>query len=111
MTLATRGLKSERDTRFVAPAATRSALLLPLAARPEQKLGSGPRRSLAGPVVYIAEVDRLRRRYYALVTSPLGSRVSNRRCRVGRSAGQPQSTAERLEPSALYLQLDATVPD
>jgi hypothetical protein len=43
----------------------RSALLLPLAAGPEQKLERGPRRSLAWPVVYVLEVDCIGRRFQA----------------------------------------------
>jgi hypothetical protein len=53
---------------FVAPAATRSAVLLPLAAGSEQKLERGPRAGrLTWPVLHVVELDRLGRRYHALV--------------------------------------------
>ena len=98
--------------RNVAPAATRSALLLPLAAGPLQKLERRPRRSLTWPVVCVVEVDRVGRRFHALATGsaagglgiqPLDRRVGYWRCRademVGRWAkrGRPRSTAEPLE--------------
>jgi hypothetical protein len=81
---------------FVAPAARRSALLLPLGGGPEQKLERGPRRSLTWPVVYVVEVDRLGRRFHALVTGgaagglgiqPLDRRVAYMRCRADEVVG------------------------
>jgi hypothetical protein len=45
-----------------APAAMRSALLLPLAAGLERELERWPRRSLTWPVVHKVEIDRLGRR-------------------------------------------------
>jgi hypothetical protein len=72
----------------------------------------------------IVEVDRLGRRFHALVTGnaagglsvqPLDRRVSYRSCRprevVGHWAkrGRPRATAEPLEPSPLQLELDTTV--
>ena len=74
----------------------------------------------------IVEVDRLGRRFHALVTGsaagglgiqPLDRRVSYRRCRahevVGHWAkrGRPRSTTEPLEPSALQLEFDTTARD
>jgi hypothetical protein len=81
----------------VAPAATRSALLLPLATGAEQKLERGPRRSLAWPVVYVLEVDRLGRRFHALMTGsaaaglgiqPPDRRLTYRRCRAHAVVGR-----------------------
>ncbi len=71
----------------------------------------------------IVEVDRLGRRFHALVTSsdsgglsiqPLDRRVTYRTCRahdvVGHWAkrGRPRTTSEPLEPSPLQLELDTT---
>ena len=72
----------------------------------------------------IVEVDRLGRRFHALVTSsgtgtlavqPLDRRVSYRSCRarevIGHWAkrGRPRTTSEPLEPSPLQLELDTTL--
>jgi hypothetical protein len=79
----------------------------------------------------IVEVDRLGRRFHALVTGaaaggagagagglaiqPLDRKVTYRVCRarevVGHWAkrGRPRTTAEPLEPSVLQLELDMTV--
>jgi hypothetical protein len=101
---------------FVAAAAMRSALLLPLAAGVERKLERRPRRSLTWSVVHIVEVvvsDGA-----ALMTGsaagglgiqPPGRRLTYRRCRATRSLGVRRwaklglrrSTTEPLEPSAL----------
>ena len=104
----------------------RSALLLPLAAGPEQKLERGPRRSLAWPVVYVLEVDRLGRRFHALVTGsaagglgiqPPDRRVAYRRCQAHEviahwvKRGRARSTAEPLRAVGSRLQLDTTVRD
>ena len=74
----------------------------------------------------IVEVDRLGRRFHALVIStaqgglsvqPLDRRISYRSARahdvVGHWAkrGRPRATNEPLEPSPLQLELDTTVPD
>jgi len=74
----------------------------------------------------IVEIDRLGRRFHALVTAvaagglsvqPLDRRVSYRSCRahdvVGHWArrGRPRTTDEPLEPSPLQLELDTTVRD
>jgi hypothetical protein len=74
----------------------------------------------------IVEVDRLGRRFHALVMGtapgglslqPLDRRVTYRHCRahdvVGHWAkrGRPRQTAEPLEPSPLQLELDTTVRD
>jgi hypothetical protein len=71
----------------------------------------------------IVEVDRLGRRFHALVTGnaqggltlqPFDRRVTYRTCRahdvVGHWAkrGRPRSTNEPLEPSPLQLELDTT---
>jgi hypothetical protein len=72
----------------------------------------------------IVEVDRLGRRFHALVTGnvaagglsiqPLDKRITYRTCRahdvVGHWAkrGRPRQTAEPLEPSPLQLELDTT---
>ena len=117
--------RRQRQCSCVASAVTRSALLLRLAAGPEQKLERGPRRSLAWPVVYVVEVDRLGRRFHALVTGGAGrvgqiaagppcrlQSVSSRRVRWAfGEARAARSTAEPLEPSALQPQLDTTVRD
>jgi hypothetical protein len=116
---------AEPAALLVCPAAMRSALLLPLAAGPEEKLERRPRRSLTWPVVYVVEVDRLGRRFHALVTcssaggltiQPVDRPLMYRRCRAQEVVGHwakrgRRSTAEPLEPSALELQLDATVRD
>jgi hypothetical protein len=72
----------------------------------------------------IVEVDRLGRRFHALVTAnvsgglsiqPLDRRVSYRSCRardvIGHWAkrGRPRATNEPLEPSPLQLELDTTL--
>ena len=74
----------------------------------------------------IVEVDRLGRRFHAIVTGnapgglafePLDRRISYRRCRahdvVGHWAkrGRPRVTEEPLEASPLQLELDTTVRD
>jgi hypothetical protein len=74
----------------------------------------------------IVEVDRLGRRFHALVTGnaqggltvqPLDRRVSYRNCRahevVGHWAkrGRPRTTEEPLEPSPLQLEFDTTGRD
>jgi hypothetical protein len=74
----------------------------------------------------IVEVDRLGRRFHALVTGnasgglairPLDRRVTYRSCRardvVGHWAkrGRPRVTDEPLEPSPLQLELDTTGRD
>jgi hypothetical protein len=74
----------------------------------------------------IVEVDRLGRRFHALVSGsavggltlrPLDRRVSYRSCRarevVGHWArrGRPRATAEPLEPTVLQLELDMTIRD
>jgi hypothetical protein len=71
----------------------------------------------------IVEVDRLGRRFHALVTGsaggglsvqPLDRRISYRSCRahdvIGHWAkrGRPRATDEQLEPSPLQLELDTT---
>jgi hypothetical protein len=78
---------------------------------------------LAGDIV---EVDRLGRRFHALVTGisggglavqPLDRRVTYRSCRahdvVGHwsKRGRPRATEAPLEPSALQLEFDTTVRD
>ncbi len=72
----------------------------------------------------IVEVDRLGRRFHAIVTGnasgglsvqPLDRRVSYRSCTahqvVGHWAkrGRPRATPEPLEPSVLQLELDTTI--
>ena len=72
----------------------------------------------------IVEVDRLGRRFHALVTGnvsgglsvqPLDRRISYRSCRardvVGHWAkrGRPRATDEPLDPSPLQLELDNTI--
>jgi hypothetical protein len=74
----------------------------------------------------IVEVDRLGRRFHALVignaqggltVQPLDRRVSYRSCRahevVGHWAkrGRPRTTEEPLEPSPLQLEFDTTERD
>jgi hypothetical protein len=74
----------------------------------------------------IVEVDRLGRRFHALVIThasgglsiqPLDKRISYRSCRahdvVGHWAkrGRPRTTTEPLEPSPLQLELDTTPRD
>jgi hypothetical protein len=71
----------------------------------------------------IVEVDRLGRRFYALVTGnasgglsiqPLDRRISYRTCRARdvrshwAKRGRPRATDEPLEPSPLQLELDTT---
>jgi hypothetical protein len=72
----------------------------------------------------IVEVDRLGRRFHALVTGsasgglavqPLDRKITYRSCRahevVGHWAkrGRPRSTNEPLQPEVLQLELDLTV--
>ncbi len=72
----------------------------------------------------IVEVDRLGRRFHALVTGnasgglavqPLDKRITYRSCRarevVGHwtKRGRPRTSSEPLEPSPLQLELDTTV--
>jgi len=74
----------------------------------------------------IVEVDRLGRRFHAIVTGntpsglalePLDRRITYRNCRahdvIGHWAkrGRPRATTEPPEPSPLQLELDATVRD
>lgn len=74
----------------------------------------------------IVEVDRLGRRFHALVTGtapgglavqPLDRRITYRHCRAHdvvahwSKRGRPRQTAEPLEPSPLQLELDTTVRD
>jgi hypothetical protein len=74
----------------------------------------------------IVEVDRLGRRFHALVMSstpgglslqPLDRRISYRSCRAREvlthwsKRGRPRTTAEPLEPSPLQLELDTTARD
>lgn len=74
----------------------------------------------------IVEVDRLGRRFHAIVTGsapgglalqPLDRKVSYRSCRarevVGHWAkrGRPRTTNDPLEPTVLQLELDLTVRD
>jgi hypothetical protein len=74
----------------------------------------------------IVEVDRLGRRFHALVTGstqgglsiqPLDRRVTYRACRAHEvlahwtKRGRPRVTSEPLEPSALQLEFDTTVRD
>jgi hypothetical protein len=72
----------------------------------------------------IVEVDRLGRRFHALVTGigsgglaiqPLDRRISYRSCRAHDvishwpKRGGPRATDEPLEPSPLQLELDTTI--
>ncbi len=74
----------------------------------------------------IVEVDRLGRRFHALVTGnagghlsiqPLDRRVTYRSCRAHEAMahwakrGRPRATSEPLEPSPLQLEFDTTVRD
>jgi hypothetical protein len=74
----------------------------------------------------IVEVDRLGRRFHALVTAsapgglsvqPLDRRISYRSCRAQdvvahwAKRGRPRATNEPLEPSPLQLELDTTARD
>ena len=74
----------------------------------------------------IVEVDRLGRRFHALVTGnapdglsvqPLDRRITYRHCRAHdvlthwAKRGRPRQTSEPLEPSPLQLELDTTVRD
>lgn len=73
----------------------------------------------------IVEVDRLGRRFHALVTGngaagglaiqPLDKRITYRSCRAHEvrahwaKRGRPRTSSEPLEPSPLQLELDTTV--
>ena len=73
----------------------------------------------------IVEVDRLGRRFHALVTGsgsagvlsiqPLDKRITYRSCRAHdvvahwAKRGRPRASSEPLEPSPLQLELDTTV--
>jgi hypothetical protein len=74
----------------------------------------------------IVEVDRLGRRFHALVTghgagvmlvAPLDRRITYRTCRAHdvvahwAKRGRPRPTNEPLEPSPLQLELDTTTRD
>jgi hypothetical protein len=74
----------------------------------------------------IVEVDRLGRRFHALVTGnapeglafqPLDRRITYRSCRAHQvlahwaKRGRPRATEEPLEPSPLQLELDTTIRD
>jgi hypothetical protein len=74
----------------------------------------------------IVEVDRLGRRFHALVTGnandglsvqPLDRRITYRTCRAYEvvahwaKRGRPRQTSEPLEPSPLQLELDTTIRD
>jgi hypothetical protein len=74
----------------------------------------------------IVEVDRLGRRFHALVIGtaqgglsiqPLDRRITYRSCRPREvvahwvKRGRPRTTAEPLEPSPLQLELDTTPRD
>jgi hypothetical protein len=74
----------------------------------------------------IVEVDRLGRRFHALVSGnapdglsiqPLDRRVTYRSCRAHEvvahwsKRGRPRATSEPLEPSVLQLEFDTTVRD
>jgi hypothetical protein len=74
----------------------------------------------------IVEVDRLGRRFHALVTGnapdglslqPLDRRITYRTCRAHgvvahwAKRGRPRATNEPLEPSPLQLELDTTARD
>jgi hypothetical protein len=72
----------------------------------------------------IVEVDRLGRRFHALVTGtapaglsiqPLDGRITYRTCRAHdvvahwAKRGRPRATNEPLEPSPVQLELDTTI--
>jgi hypothetical protein len=72
----------------------------------------------------MVEVDRLGRRFHALVTGnapgglaiqPLDRRISYRSCRAHEvlahwaKRGRPRATDEPLEPAPLQLELDTTI--
>jgi hypothetical protein len=74
----------------------------------------------------IVEIDRLGRRFHALVTGPaqgglaiqpLDRRITYRACRAHEvlthwaKRGRPRVTQEPLEPSSLQLELDTTIRD
>jgi hypothetical protein len=74
----------------------------------------------------IVEVDRLGRRFHALVTGsaaaglavqPLDRRITYRSCRAHEvlahwsKRGRPRATEAPLEPSVLQLEFDTTVRD
>jgi hypothetical protein len=74
----------------------------------------------------IVEINRLGRRFHALVTGhapeglsvqPLDRRITYRRCRAHEvlahwsKRGRPRQTSDPLEPSPLQLELDTTVRD
>jgi hypothetical protein len=74
----------------------------------------------------IVEIDRLGRRFHALVTGnapgglaiqPLDRRISYRSCRAHEvlahwaKRGRPRPTDEPLEPAPLQLELDTTIRD
>ena len=74
----------------------------------------------------MVEVDRLGRRFHALVTGnapgglaiqPLDRRISYRSCRAHEvlahwaKRGRPRATEEPLQPTPLQLELDTTVRD
>ena len=74
----------------------------------------------------IVEVDRLGRRFYALVSGnaagglsiqPLDRKISYRTCRAREvvahwsKRGRPRTTNEPLKPEVLQLELDLTVRD
>jgi hypothetical protein len=74
----------------------------------------------------IVEIDRLGRRFHALVTGnanggltvqPLDRRITYRSCRSHdviahwSKRGRPRQTNEPLEPSSLQLEFDTTVRD
>jgi hypothetical protein len=74
----------------------------------------------------IVEVDRLGRRFHAIVTEnaegalavqPLDRRVTYRSCRAHEvrthwsKRGRPRGTEESFEPSSLQMELDSAIPD
>jgi hypothetical protein len=74
----------------------------------------------------IVEVDRLGRRFHALVTGsssggisiqPLDRKVTYRSCRARdvvahwAKRGRPRTTSEPLEPTVMQMELDLTVRD
>jgi hypothetical protein len=74
----------------------------------------------------IVEVDRLGRRFHAVVTGsapgglaiqPLDRKITYRSCRAREvlghwvKRGRPRATAEPLEPTVMQLELDMTVRD